>query len=302
MKQPNLWRLLVTRDRNLGGVLTMSTGRLGSGKSNALVHICRRLFDKKVSAGRALKKCTLPQDSSERYALRLVANEKVFWLGGADCQFNRVPRWITKRIYVEKGLDLKFFKDGELFDPMPIPFSSLKELVKLAQPNELNVVFLKDPGRQRDFIESLITSTSMRWASVFADESEAMCPGYETGKIWHEIDKFVRVLKRSRKRRVSLYAGTQTKSLLDFKFIAAISYWLFHIGARSIPQTRVKQFAIDSLKINQAWLASGGSFQKVRLPLYQIGVDLVVQGLTAYKPPESTIKPVSTANEGGESG
>lgn len=296
-KQPNLQPLLVERDPDRGGVISMALGRLGSGKTNGLIHMVRTIFMRKVRVGRELKRMKNPASGkSEAYAKRLVANELVFWIGTEDCQWRRLPRWLRPLLFVERGLKLKFHLDGEPFDPLAIPFNSFKDLVKHAQPNRANVVYMSSPHKARDFIMHLIKTPSLGWVSVVVDEIENLCPGYEAGKTWHMVDSFVKLIKRSRKRRVSIYTATQVKALMDHRFVALVMFYFMHVGTRAIPQTRVYQPAIDKLKIDETWLATSAQFQKVSFPFYPAFNDMVVQGLEEYevpKPPSKEVKKVA---------
>lgn len=290
-KQPNLRPLLIERNPDQGGVISMALGRLGSGKTNGLVHIARSIFERKVRIGRELKRMKNPaSDKSEAYAKRLVANEMVYWIGCPDCQWRRLPKWLRSLLFVERGLKLKFYLDGKPFDPLAIPFNSFADLVKHAQASRINVVYLKGPHRIRDFIMYLIKTPSLGWASVIVDEAESITPGYEAGKTWHEVDSFVKLIKRSRKRRISLYTATQVKALMDHRFVALIMFWFLHTGTRAIPQTRIFQGAIDKLKIDEAWLATSGQFQKVSFPFYPASSDMMVLGLEEYEAPKPPSK------------
>lgn len=292
-KQPNLRPLLIERDSDRGGVVSMGLGRLGGGKTNALIHVARSIFNRKVRVARELKRMNPAPDESTVYAKRLAINELVFWIGHEDCQWRRLPEWTHPLLFVERGLRLDFFRDGKPFCPMTIPFDGFKDLVKHAQPNRVNVVYLPGPHKVRDFIVHLIKNPTLGWASVFVDECESICPGYETGKVWHQVDDFVKSVKRSRKRRVSIYTTTQVKALMDHRFVSLVMFWLIHTGCRAIPQTRVNQPGIDNLEIDEAWLATSSQFQKVNFPFYGASDDMVVLGLDKYEAP----KPPSTKSE-----
>lgn len=297
-KQPNLRPLLIERNPDRGGVVSMGLGRLGSGKTNALCHMARSIFDRKVRVARELKQMKNPASSkSEAYAKRLVANELVFWIGDEDCQWRRLPKWVRPLLFVERGLKLEFYLDGKPFEPLAIPFNSFEDLVKHAQPNRVNVVYVSSPHKARDFIMHLIKTPRLGWVSVVVDEVENLCPGYEAGETWHKVDDFVKLIKRSRKRRVSLYTATQVKALMDHRFVALVMFWFLHTGTRAIPQTRVYQPAIDKLKIDEAWLATSGQFQKVSFPFYPASSDMVVLGLEGYQVPKPPSKETPKTQE-----
>lgn len=298
-RQPNLWPYLIERDPNLGAPVTMALGRMGSGKTNGLVHVARRLFERKIRGKKSLKKLN-PDDSDDAYSKRLMADEIAFWIGDSDAQWRRVPSWIDKYIFVESGLNLHFYRNGAEFDPLAIPFGSYPELLKLARPDALNVVYSTTPGKSRELIEYLIKTPRMGWGTVVCDEVENLIPGYESGKTWHEIDSFVKLIKRARKRRISIFTATQVKALCDHRFTSLVMYWMLHPGCRAIPQTRVYQGAIDGLARNEAWLASQGSFQKVRLPLYLSKDDVIVTGLEEYRAPKPPTKGGKRAIRTGE--
>lgn len=290
-KQPDLTPLLIERDSDRGGVVSMALGRLGSGKTNGLIHMTRTIFMRKVRAARELKRMKNPASGeSEAYAKKLVANELVFWIGNEDCQWRRLPKWVRPLLFVERGMKLKFYLDGKPFDPLAIPFNSFKDLVKHAQANRVNVVYVSGPHKARDFIMHLIRTPNLGWVSVIVDEVENLAPGYEAGETWHKVDSFVKLIKRSRKRRVSIYTATQVKALMDHRFVALVMFWFLHTGTRAIPQTRVYQAAIDKLKIDELWLATSGQFQKLSVPFYPASNDMIVVGLEQHEAPKPPSK------------
>lgn len=295
--QPNLRPLLIERNPDQGGVISMALGRLGSGKTNGLVHTAHRIFQRKVRVARELKHMNPAPDESTAYAKRLIANELVFWIGEEDCQWRRLPAWLHPLLFVERGLKLDFYRDGVLFDPITIPFDGFRDLVECAQQDRVNVVYLSNPHKVRDFIMYLIKTPSLGWVSVIIDEVENLVPGYEAGETWHKIDNFVKLIKRSRKRRVSIYCASQVKALCDHRFMSLVMFWFLHTGTRAIPQTRVIQPAIDKLEIDEAWLATSAQFQKVDFPFYPTSNDMLVQGLEEYEPPKPPSKEAKKPQE-----
>lgn len=281
--QPNLVPLQIERNVDQGGVLSLGLGEMGSGKTNALVHICRTVFERKIREQREVKR--MDEDDDGYYFKKLSADELVFWIGEEDAQWRRLPKSIKRLIFVERGLKLAFYRNGEVYDPEAIPFDSYEDLVKHAQQDHVNVVYLSNPHKVRDFTAYLIKGFAMRWCSVFIDEIESVVPGYESGATWHRVSAFIRLTKRSRKRRVSIYCDSQVKALIDHRFVALVMFYMFHRGARATAKTPVIQPAINNLRINEAWLATSGRFQKIYFPLYRAYDDVVVDGLEEYVPP-----------------
>jgi hypothetical protein len=270
-KPVNLWPKLLDRRSDLGGVCMLATGRMGSGKTSLLLHIARRLLEHKLE----LKAKPEPLAYSEK----LILDEKLLWRGDTPAEWRKLPDRFERVVFVREGLDLKFYRNSELIDQPIVRFSTFEELVSKANPLALNVVYLRDAWDFMDLTTYVVNMPALRWTSLFYDEVEDIAAAYESGEKWHRVKMFSDAVKRSRKRRVSIYMATQGKSDIDHRVLRKIMYWAILPGARRVKDSRIWQRAIDKLKLGEYWLGTMGSFSKLAFPPYEPKDDMLVEGL-----------------------
>jgi hypothetical protein len=284
--EANLWPLLINRNPDLGGVVVLECGKLGSGKTGLLIHTALRLLEEKE---RLLKQLDLSP------VTQLASQELLFWRGDPACQWRKLPPEFECKVFAIEGLDLKFFRNGIPFE-MPITrFADFKELVGLADPAKLNVIYLPRALDHTEFFRYLVAAPATHWISFFMDEIEDVVPSYQTGERWQNVRKFTDSVKASRKRKVSLYSASQSRSDLDYRFCAKVMFNAFLPGAARVPGCRVWQRALDALKIGEYWLATAGLFQKLAFPPYISTDDVVVEGIAEMR---YTAKPQTDAHQG----
>lgn len=247
----NIWELLVKRNPDQGGVVFLATGRMGSGKTSLLLNIARQI---------------LSQNN---------LGELTFWRGMFSAQFLKFDPW---KLFVEKSLydRLAFYERGRRIDPHVQEFSNFKELLKLAEPTYLNVVYFDDDLKWADFLSWLLVNNP-GWCSLFLDEVEDICPSGVQGDAWQHNARFGSAVKEARKQRVSIYTVTQNPADCDWRFLRKVMMRGFLIGSRKEKGIRVWQRAIDALKLGEAWLVISGSFEKIAFEPYPPKRDVVVK-------------------------
>jgi hypothetical protein len=280
-----LWPLLIHRNQDLGGVVVLATGNLGSGKTCWLVHTAARLLEEKA---KLLKQADLSP------AKRLVAEELLFWRGDVSAQWRKLPAPFECKVFVLEGLELKFYRNGVQFEMPLTRFKDFAELVKLADPAKLNVVYLDTPLDHAKFFRFLVASPATSWTSFFMDEVEDVCPSYLTGEAWQNIRRFTDSVKTSRKRKVSLYAASQSRSDLDFRFLAKVKFNVLLPGALTVHGSLVWQKSLASLRIGSYWITTGGLYDKLSFPPYISYDDVVVEGLSEM---HYTTKPETSSTD-----
>lgn len=252
-KQPPLWdKLCMARNPAFGGVSTVSIGRVGSGKTSMLNHQVKHLLDGKKAE-----------------------DEILWWYGREACQWQRLGADRCK-ILIDSN-EIIEFREGSPKQPSGKrieldyqAFNNFKELLELADPTKLNVVYqgmLKWPL----FIH-YIARRSWGWNALFMDEIEDLAPENAAGDAHKSNQAMADIFKDMRKNNISLYGNTQAYSDLSYMVRSKIVMWCVHVGATQIKNCPVYKRAIQALRMGYAWLWTGGQFEKITYPPYLMPV------------------------------
>lgn len=264
-KQPDLASELINRDPLRGGVTILDTGTVGVGKTALMIHTLRKLFDHKRKVARSLE----DRPGDEKWAYQQIANEKIFWIGDEDCQYRRFPNEVAqKMIFVEDGLELKFYLNGEPIDVKSVPFVDFSDIMDYADLRKLNVVYIRDPLNVMDFVQFLIDESLGEWVSVAIDEVEDIAPAYARAGDFDRAQNFSRRLARARKANVSIYATLQSDSQLDWRTPNIVPFRGLCRGSKRPKGWKIFEYVAGNVPIGEAHIATRAQFQKIEYPPY----------------------------------
>ena len=238
------------RDPDIGAVYTEATGMPGSAKSSINL--------------------SFVEDTCINYP-----NEKVFWrsIYNSPLQFLKLPknRWHIMR-QEESKVDFYDLNTGQKLDFRYTSFTDFEDLYQKAKPGKVNAVFFQQTGFWRDFIHWQLDGTGIEWTTNVLDDYGDLVPAFSRGEEWQEVENFAQTLKDIRKCRVNVHTNTQSVTDIYYKARTKIIIAIYMFGAKASKKGRVKQSAIDRLKLdpvrgNEAWIEYGGSiFGKTRFP------------------------------------
>ena len=81
-------------------------------------------------------------------------------------------------------------------------------------------------------------------------------------------------MKNCRKSRINVYMTTQSVDDLDYRVLRKIIVYAFLVGAKRPRGCPLYQSAIRGLNLGEAWLVSGGCFQKIAFKPFRPKRDL----------------------------
>jgi len=234
-------------DENQGGVLTETTGGMGSGKTSIGL-------------------------SFANYTMNNYPKEKIFW---SECyntplQFYKLKRPEKYHIMVRKNSNVVFRDRNnklQLINLKPTYFESFSDMYQYAKPGKLNIVFL---GNRLDQMKLDMHLRSVgEWVHKYCEEFSEIAPMFPRGELWHLVKKYAAVLKDVRKCMMNLHYNTQQVSDIYYECRNKVMIKIFLPGAYKDKNCRVTQRAIDNLQRdkhngNEAYLVEGGEFGKVR--------------------------------------
>jgi hypothetical protein len=184
------------------------------------------------------------------------SDELVFWREStsSQCQFNRFKNY---QIYVEEGLNIEF-RDITTNQPQNLPvtcFQGFNELMGLAKPKQLNVVYLApyvDKNNKKiqnakyiEFIKFLRLYPG--WQSFFIDEYEDLAPLRCKGEQWHMNETLSNEYKNIRKGLVSIFGNTQHPADIDWRVRLKIMCHIYLNGAKVDFISPIDQGAVNAL-------------------------------------------------------
>lgn len=281
-RQPNLFPKLYVRDPSQEGQSVMYTGTVGSGKTALMVHTLRRLFEEKQRVARELRE-NGGNGGKDTWANQQIANEKVFWIGDEDGQWSRLPVRVADRLmFVEDGMDPRFFLDGKQFEVKSIPFVDFSDIMDYADIRKLNIVYIRDPMRVMDFIQYLIDESLGEWVSVAVDEVEDIAPAYSEADNFKRAQRFARRVARARKARVSFYATLQSDSQLDWRTPSIVPYRGLCQGAKRPKGWKIYKQVAGNVPVGKAHIATRSYFQRIKYPPYTMMEKMKVKGLKMW--------------------
>lgn len=222
---------IMSRDESLGGIVLEILGVQGSGKTSLMLSLAEEI-------------------------IKTNKDELVFWREStqSQCQFNRFKNW---SIYVKEGLQLEF-RDIATNQPQTLPvtyFHDFNELVEIAKPRQLNVLYLPEESGYIDFIKFLRLYPG--WQSLFIDEYEDLAPLRCKGKQWHNNDELSNEFKNIRKGLVSVFCDTQNPSDVDWRVRSKIMCHIYLNGARVDLSSPIVQEAVNALPMGQLFADYG---------------------------------------------
>ncbi len=290
--QPDLFRELIVRDPSRAGKSLMITGATGFGKTALMVCITKGLFGNKRQVKRDLREGKIDEDVKWEY--EQIAAEKIYWIGDVDCQWRRIPESATprggppdrvsgKQFFVEDGLKLKFFLNGNPVQIKSVPFTDFSDVVAYAQPHRLNIVYIRDPLDVMDFIQYLIGNSTGGWSTVCVDEMEDICPAYMKKDNWWRAEELSRRLAKARKRNISFYSTLQSDSQLDWRVPNIVPHRGLCPGAKRPKGWEIYKWVCGHVPLGQAHIATFDNFQKISYPAYSKKGTMVARGLTMWE-------------------
>jgi len=240
----------IERDPSHGGILSLTVGLQGEGKTSQLLH------EAKIIMGRHPNEIIIWRDSLESAA-----------------QFNRIgDNW---QIFAEEGINLSF-RDLTSGGDLKIKYETFDNFNKLIdkdmgggmlKPQQLNVLYFKYEYTWIDLLHHLRECPG--WQSVFFDEIEDVIPYGVSGKAWKKNKLFSDNAKNIRKGLVNMFGDTQNISDLDWRFISKVMMMVYLKGSKVDPRSQVKQVAVNKLNLGSGFIDWGfGSFGKIKFPAF----------------------------------
>jgi len=228
-----------SQNKEMGGVLTESTGMQGSAKTSAMLSFCHHNILKHP-------------------------DQKNFWRNTYDSplQFTKLPPG-TWEIMVEEGHNLKFYERSEHLPEIPVEYKVFKTLDELhddATPGKCTAVFFRDESYWMNLVHYL--GFRGEWNHVFLDEYGELFPSNPSGPLYRKIMEAVFDFGEIRKRNINVHTTTQVASDVFYGIRRKIMIFIYFPGARAAGGL-VKQEAVDKLELNpvkgnQAWLELRG--------------------------------------------
>jgi hypothetical protein len=168
-----------------------------------------------------------------------------------------------KRVYfvdMEKNKDLDVylrFVDVKFF----VGHNQLLGHVRKCK-DKINVVYL-EPGKWGEFLSRLPKRSSLEWISIFFDEIEDIFPEFASKEYWQMCKQLADSLKYYGQTLTNLIAATQQHTSLNWMIRDKMMYRIYLRGSKVEAHSRLKQYAIDNLKVGEAYIC-GCEFQKFR--------------------------------------
>ena len=184
--------------------------------------------------------------------------ELVFWREpiANPIQFDKLEH--DYQVLTEKTYPLEVYEiqDGEPLiktNHLKIrKFRGVRELISMAKPGMLNVVYLKELFKWVDLIE--ILKQDGGWQSIFLDEGEDVFPLRAKEKQWYANERFSNTAKEIRKARINLCYNTQSPLDIDWRIRTKIMVWFFLRGSRGDKYSPVYTGAIHNLEEGQGYV------------------------------------------------
>lgn len=192
--------------------------------------------------------------------MRIFSHELIFWREpvGSPCQFPKIgDKW---QILVEKNYPLNTLEITNKLQPINMKikyFDNLDELLDIAKPKTLNVVYFKDMYKWIDLL--LLFRNLSDFQTVFIDEFEDIAPQRCRGKVWGMNEKLANNLKQLRKSRVNLITNSQNGMDIDFRIRSKRTHTIYLYGSRVDKLSPINKRAIHKLSIGTGWIDFGNS-------------------------------------------
>lgn len=227
-----IWNFIFQRDLNYGGMLVGIFGMMGSGKTSLLHRITRRIINENP-------------------------DELVFWREPLNLPLQVRNNGCKFQLLCEKRhpVGVKILKASGLVSTDDIQvrlFSGFKDLLKKAETQMINVVYLNDLSRWIKLIDRL--KLVKDWKTVIFDEMEDVTPMRVSGKAWSYNEHFANSLKEIRKSYISVIYNTQNQMDLDYRISSKTMMHCYLYGARKDEHSPLFKGTLQNLELGSAWL------------------------------------------------
>lgn len=233
-------------DFDSGGILSLITGGMGSGKTSTML-------------------------SFVDYTLKHNPDEKIFWSNTYNAPIQSLRIGMDKHnIMILKNSKVTFHdRRNKLKQVYPkiTMFDDFEDLYNKAIPGKLNCVFFGGRNIWMDFIHFL--RSVGEWNHVFIDELSEISPAFTSGALFKQIGRFSVDLKEVRKCMMNIHTNTQALPDVDHRVRTKIMIRIFLPGAKTGKESRLSQQALDNLMEdpihgNDAYIESSGRFGRTQ--------------------------------------
>ena len=233
-----LWNLVFQRDNNFGGFFAGLFGIMGSGKTTLMHKMAKRFMKENP-------------------------DEIIFWRESVNspCQFTKLGK-NKYQVLCETSYPIKVLDINNDLKPAPVKvryFRGVQELVKMAKPGLLNVVYFDPLIKWIKLLELL--GKLPDWYTVFMDEFEDVAPSGSNNsapeKKWQKLRDFSDRIKHIRKSRVNLFTNSQGADDVDNRIRSKITMWIFLYGSKHMKASPVRRESLQALTIGKAWVDHG---------------------------------------------
>jgi hypothetical protein len=241
----DLWGKIFSRDLNFGGMLVGIFGMMGSGKTSLLHHITRRIMKENP-------------------------DELIFWREPMNNPLQVINSGCDFQVFCEKNHPVcaQQLSGNQLryIDTIKIrKFSGFYNLLKMADKDKINVVYLNDHTRWLKLIERLKIYPGFK--TLIMDEMEDIVPMRVSGKSWQMNERFANSLKEIRKCNINLVYNTQNQFDLDYRISSKTMMHIYCYGARKDEHSPVFKGALQNLSLGSAWIdLARARFGMIRFP------------------------------------
>ena len=241
-----LLRRIHCHDFDSGGILSLITGGMGSGKTSTML-------------------------SFVDYTLSHHPDEKVFWSNTYNAPIQSLRIGMDKHhIMILDNTNVTFHDRTQRLKqiyPKLTRFKDFNDLYDKALPGKLNCVFFGKRNIWMDFLHYLRSVGD--WVHVFIDELSEISPAFTSGELFKQIGRFSIDLKECRKTMLNIHCNTQSLPDVDHRIRTKIMIRIFLPGAKTGKESRLSQQALDNLMENpkfgnEAYIESSGRFGRTQ--------------------------------------
>jgi len=245
-----LWNMLFERNTDFGGWFSEITGLMGRGKTSLMLQMADKIITE-------------------------YPDELIFWREAPLSPLQAAKLGDNFELFAERKQPMGVYELGKT---RPIPtdkykiryFKGCMELIKMARPGQLNVVYFQKPTTWIDLMFRLRMNTQFQ--TLLLDEMEDVTPGRcrrEDGTYWSN-DKFANHLKEIRKCRINIIYNTQSKTDIDWRIRSKVMFHIYLAGSRGDDESPIYRSMIQSLVPGEALLDLGFSlFGKITFDAYR---------------------------------
>lgn len=256
-KTTEILKRRIMRDKEKGGINSLTVGPPGAGKTNQLIHDCKHIFKKHPK-------------------------ELVFWWDNPESAAQYVRKGVKYQIFVEVGCNVSFrnLTAGGHLNQDYVEFNCFNDIVDmdtgkgLAKPQQINAIYFKNKYSLIDFISHLRKTVGFQ--SLFIDEIECIIP-LNPPKLPHEEKnvryqkniEFSETAKEARKDLVNIFADTQDVADIDHRFKRKLNMIVYLSGSKVDKRSRVRESSVNNLPIGKGFICyERSSFGKIHFDYY----------------------------------